>query len=292
MIRLSIPLRQALARLTMPVLVIGAFGLMFLGKADGLLAERARISLADVLVPIDSALSGPATALRRTLGGIAGLVDLAAENARLKREVADLSRWRAMALALADEDLRLRAELHYMPAPTPPFVTVPIVTDGGGVFARSALVALAPGVRTVPDAVALDADGLVGRVVSVGTRAALVLLITDINSRIPVRLGRSHDRALMVGTNGPDPRLIYWSQGNPPLEGERIETSGAGGVFPAGLPVGVVHIAGPREFEVVPAAHLGRLEIVRLFDYRDSGLLALRRLPPRPFAPPPRRTGL
>ncbi|MGC8469422.1 MAG: rod shape-determining protein MreC, partial [Acetobacteraceae bacterium] len=113
----------------------------------------------------------------------------------------------------------------------------------------------------------LDGSGLVGRVTGVGQRSASILLITDINSRIPVTLARGHARALMVGSNGPDPRLIYWPEGSLPAEGERVVTSGVGGVFPPGLPVGRVHLGPGGTVRVVPAAHLGRLEMVRLFDY-------------------------
>ncbi len=63
-IRLSIPVRQALAKLTLPVLIAAAFGLMLLGKADALLAERARMALADALAPIFGILAEPLASAR------------------------------------------------------------------------------------------------------------------------------------------------------------------------------------------------------------------------------------
>ena len=61
MIHLSIPVRQALAKLTLPVLIVAAFGLMLVGKADTLLAERARMALADALAPIMAVIAQPAS---------------------------------------------------------------------------------------------------------------------------------------------------------------------------------------------------------------------------------------
>ncbi len=267
MIRLSIPVRQALARLTLPVFIACAFALMVVGKADQLLAVRARSALGDALVPIYAVLARPAAAVRGYLADAYGLLDLARENARLRALNARLERWRAVALALDAENARLKAALHWIPTPTPPFVTARIVADAGGVYARSAMVATPPGAPVAQGAVALDGSGLVGRVTGVGQRSASILLITDINSRIPVTLARGHARALMVGSNGPDPRLIYWPEGSLPAEGERVVTSGIGGVFPPGLPVGRVHRGPGGTVRVVPAAHLGRLEMVRLFDY-------------------------
>ncbi len=64
MIRLSITARQALAKLTLPVLIAAAFGLMLLGKADAVLAERARIGLGDVLAPLYGIMAGPIAEMR------------------------------------------------------------------------------------------------------------------------------------------------------------------------------------------------------------------------------------
>ena len=106
-----------------------------------------------------------------------------------------------------------------------------------------------------------------GRVTEVGARSARVLLITDLNSRIPVTLEGSRARAMLVGTNGPRPRLLYWPEGTPPAEGERVVTSAEANAFPAGLPVGTVRYTANHVPEVVPAARLDQLEIGRLFDY-------------------------
>ena len=79
-----------------------------------------------------------------------------------------------------------------MPSPTPQFYTGDVVADLGGVYARSVLVVL-PATTQDPGslvgAVAMDGRGVAGRVVEAGSRSARVLLITDLNSRIPVALG-------------------------------------------------------------------------------------------------------
>ena len=122
--------------------------------------------------------------------------------------------------------------------------------------------------------IALDDRGLVGRVMEVGMRSARVLLLTDINSRIPVVMEQSRARAMLVGTNGPRPRLLHWPEGVQPAEGERIVTSAEANAFPAGLPVGTVRFTASNVPEVQPEARLDRLEVVRLFDYGLRGVLA------------------
>ena len=267
MIRLSIQARQALARLTLPVLIVASFGLMLLGKADVLLADRARVMVSDVLSPIYVLLAEPLGAARGMVTGVGDLWSLHAENARLREENERLRRWQSIALALDSENERLKANLRWIPDPDASFVTARVVADAGGVYARAALLALGPNHGIRKGGIALDERGLAGRVTEVGTRTARVLLITDLNSRIPVVMEDSRARAILVGTNGPRPRLLYWPEGVMPREGERIVTSAEANAFPANLPVGTVRYNAGGVPEVEPEALLGRLEILRVFDY-------------------------
>jgi len=273
LIRLSIPARQALAKLTLPVLIVAAFGLMLLGKADAVLAERARMGLADALAPIYAVLAGPLSRVRGTLADADDLVAIRAENARLRDENERLRRWQSVALALDAENQRLKGNLNWVPDPAPSYVTARVVNEAGGVYARAVLLSLGPNHGITKGEIALDERGLVGRVTEVGARTARVLLITDLNSRIPVTLENSRARAILVGTNGDRPRLLYWSEGTPPAEGERVVTSAEANVFPANLPVGIVHYSATNAPEVEPAARLDRLEIVRIFDYGNRGIV-------------------
>jgi rod shape-determining protein MreC len=79
---------------------------------------------------------------------------------------------------------------------------------------------------------------------------------------------------MLIGTNGPRPRLMHWPEGMMPAEGERIVTSTEANAFPAGLPVGTVHYTASNVPEVETAARLDRLEIIRLFDYGLRGVVA------------------
>lgn len=274
MIRLSIPVRQALAKLTLPVLIAAAFGLMLLGKADALLAERARMALADALAPIFGVLAQPMASFHAGVNNTRELFSVFTENARLREENERLRRWQAVALSLDAENATLKANLRWVPEPTPSYITARVVADAGGVYARAVLLSLGPNHGISKGQIALDDRGLVGRVTEIGSRSARVLLLSDMNSRIPVILEKSRARAMLIGTNGPRPRLMHWPEGMMPAEGERIITSTEANAFPAGLPVGTVHYSASNVPEVETAARLDRLEIIRLFDYGLRGVLA------------------
>jgi rod shape-determining protein MreC len=284
-IRLSVPLRQALARLSLPLLIAAAFGTMLLGKADTLLAERARMLLADVLTPVWAAVQQPVSAIRGAVRDAETLLTLGQENVRLREENARLHRWQAAALALEAENALLRRQLAFVPDNAPGFTTARVVADGGGTYARAVLLAAGPNHSVRRGQVALDERGLAGRVTEVGTRSARVVLATDMNSRIPIILEGSRARAMMVGTNNARPRLQYWPAGTTPEEGDRVVTSAEAGAFPAGLPVGVVRWSAAGAAEVELFARLDRLDILRLFDYGLGGVVA-----PEPAATAPGTT--
>jgi len=115
---------------------------------------------------------------------------------------------------------------------------------------------------------AVAGEGLVGRVSEVGSRTARVLLVTDLNSRVPVIVQGSQQRALLTGDNSERPCLRYLDAGAGIEVGDRVVTSGQGGVFPPGLPVGIVASLDGEAPRVELYVELSRLEYLRIVDYR------------------------
>jgi rod shape-determining protein MreC len=96
----------------------------------------------------------------------------------------------------------------------------------------------------------ITADGVVGRISDVGgfsTTAARVMPLTDLSSRIPVEIESTQEHGVIAGQNSPELRLIHLEKRakvNVKV-GDRLVTSGYGGIFPRGVPVAVVtHVAG------------------------------------------------
>lgn len=267
MLRLSIPVRQALSRLTLPVMLLMSLGLILAGRADRRLGAMMRTGLDDALAPLYRAAAAPVGAVEQDQGAIGAWFRLHAENRTLTAQNHALKRWRAVALALAAQNAALKSQLHFVPTPTPNFFAARVIADLGGLYARSVLVTIPHDARHIVNAIAMDGSGVVGRVVQSGARSARVLLITDLNSRVPVAIGKHGARAIMAGANDGTPRLEYWATGNPPRPGAIVLTSAVGGVFPYGLPVGIVRYRGRNEPVVQPFAGLARLRMLRLFDY-------------------------
>jgi len=265
--------RQFVQRFASVALVILAFVAMLVGKADTVLVERARSVVADLMAPVVRALSQPAGALSEVADNIRDLANLRAENARLRDENAQLLRWRDVARQFEAENREFRSLLDYRPPPEATSFSVRVVGDSGGAFAHSLLIAAGSRDTVRKGMAVLSGEGMVGRVVQVGHRASRVLLITDINSRIPVVLETTRTRAILAGNNTDKPRLIFVPAGARVSPGDRVVTSGHSGALPPGLPVGVISSVEDQVIRVQPFMDRERLELVRVVDYGLNGIL-------------------
>jgi rod shape-determining protein MreC len=265
--RLAVPLKALVQRFAVLFLVLTAFALMLLSKAETVVVDRAAATISDIAAPIMDVLSRPAASLNDAIAAARNLAYLRTENQRLKRENARLRTWQEAAQRLAVRDRALQALLDFKPDPQSRYVSARVVGDSGGAFVRSMLLNAGKRDGVAKGQAVVTGDGLVGRIVSAGQWSSRVLLITDINSRVPVIVESARDRAILAGDNTNLPKLAFLP-GNTVLKpGDRVVTSGDGGVFPPGLPVGRVASVGDGGIRVQPFVRLDSLEFVRTVDY-------------------------
>lgn len=271
--RLTTPIKAWAQRFAFLFLVVGAFALMLLGKADTLLVERIRTAVGDAAAPILEFIARPIDSISGAVEGIGELADLRARNVSLERENERLRHWQTVARRLEAENTALRSLTDMAPDPRLRFVTARVVGDQGGAFARSVLVNAGNRDGVAKGQAAITSEGLAGRVAEVGVRSARVLLVTDINSRIPVLVGEGRDRAILAGDNTNQPRLRYLAPGTEIRPGDHVVTSGHGAIFPPGLPIGVVTQASETTMRVQPFVDWAHMEFLRLADYELPGTL-------------------
>ena len=267
MVRLSPARRAMLQRITLPLLIVVSAVMIILGKTDQVVFEPLRKSAMDVAAPVLGLLSRPAAVLDTALDRARGFVAAYQENARLITENERLLHWQQAALNLASENTQLRSLLRLSPAPAFSYVTARVVAASGGAYVRNLMIDAGSESGVGRGQAAITGDGLVGRVTEAGSRAARILLVTDLNSRVPVIIEGSRRRAVLAGDNSDRPALRYVEAGPGIKIGDRIMTSGEGGVFPRGLPVGVVVAFDGELARVEPYTDLSRVEYVKVVDY-------------------------
>lgn len=106
--------------------------------------------------------------------------------------------------------------------------------------------------------------GIIGRVIAVGKRSSRILLLTDLNSHLPVVVGRQRGRAIMTGDNTPQPILEFFDKDDKFENGDNVVTSGDRGVLPMGLRVGKVVIGDDDALRVRLHQDFARIDFVRI----------------------------
>jgi rod shape-determining protein MreC len=113
----------------------------------------------------------------------------------------------------------------------------------------------------------IDSTGVVGQVVHTSFSSANVMLITDPSHAIPVQINRNNLRTIAVGSGHSDRlNLPYLPQNSDVKMGDLLTTSGLGGVFPEGYPVGIVtniSQSNSQPFPIITAKPLANLESSR-----------------------------
>ena len=258
------PLRRLFLALTCVVLV----ALLLLWRIDNPRAESLRAAIVDRVVPNLEWALGPVTWAGRLVEDFEGYARVYDQNQDLRRELRQMRAWREAAIQLEQENARLLDLNKVRLSPDLTYVTGVVRTDSGSPFRRSVLLNIGSEDGIRDGWAAMDGLGLVGRISGVGARTARVLLLTDGNSRIPVTIQPSGKRAILAGDTTARPVLDFVEAPDDVQAGDRIVTSGDGGVFPPDLAVGQVERGADGRLRVRLSADTSRLEFLRVLRSR------------------------
>ena len=132
------------------------------------------------------------------------------------------------------------------------------VSEVNGPFVRSALINAGTNKGIQKGHPVMTVHGLYGHVLRSGPYSARVLQLGDLNSRISVMSARSEARAILSGDNSDLPLLAFIEDSADWREGDKVLSSGDGGVLPQGLPIGEVKSNAAGQF-VVALGTTGKL---------------------------------
>ncbi|MEQ8365551.1 MAG: rod shape-determining protein MreC [Roseicyclus sp.] len=251
-------------RLLLTVLVLCLIALVLVWRIDNPRVERMRAAVIDRVVPNMEWAMAPITGLARMVDDFQSYARLFEQNQELRRELQQMRAWREAALQLEQENARLLDLNRVQLDPELTFVTGIVMADAGGPFRRSVLINVGARDGILDGWATMDGLGVVGRVSGVGERTSRVLLLTDSNSRIPVTILPSGQQALLMGDNTQAPILEFIEDVEDVSAGDRVVTSGDGGLFPPGLLVGQIVQTTDRRLRARLAADLARLNFLRV----------------------------
>lgn len=263
----------------LPLLFFLSMALIALSRLDHPAVRELRAEAEAFVAPALGAAMVPLEPARRLLRQIQSSYDGFAEVEQLRGEVQRLKQWESRAHALERRMTELAALANALPENRTDYRTVRVIATSSGAFVNSALLegGTDSGIRVGQPV--MSASGLVGRIVEVGRRTSRVLLLTDVNSRIPVIVGGTQMRAILAGDNTEAPRLLMLQQGAVVEDRQDVLTTGVGGMFPRGIRVGLTSTAGAVPRVTLDAA-LGELEYVSVLMFENPGTVLSRELRP------------
>ena len=218
-------------RLGLSVAIAAALGLLLMQTAPG---------IRDWFNPVRS-IASDRLATNARPGIISRILGSGEKNARiaeLEAEVRELERWRAAAISMAERLETYEQILNVMGEPPVSGITARVAAETDGPFAETYLANAGRAQGVGESAIAVNEGGLVGRVILLGERSARILLVTDFNSRVPIMGEQSGLRGILYGGRDGLGVVTDVPERDAFIAGERILTSGEGGVFPRGLVAG------------------------------------------------------
>jgi len=273
---IAIPLRSAVAQISVGLLLLSALVLMFVARTHADVFSGLRMSLTRMADPVLIAAQEPVEMVESWFGNLQTVAVMQMENKALREELANLRQWHAEAVRLDAENRSLRALLQMKQPHEITSTGGAVLADNGTSFGHSVIVSVPEDFKLRRGLVAMTGDGMVGRTVDVapGTGMARVLLLDDPVSRVPVMLESTKARAILAGQSNGALLLEHLPGEAAPLVGERILTAGDDGVLPSGLPLArITRIDGDRIW-AAPIAPLNRLDWLRLVDFGTINTLA------------------
>lgn len=293
---LRVPLAWT-AGVALVVAIIVAVGLLMSDRRETFRSEAYGVTrqVGDaVAAPVTGFLATPGRWIGDGVNSVRGYFFAVSENKRLKAELAEAAEWKNAALALRDTNNRYKALLGLKTDPPIPMVAARTVSEARGPFSNTRLANAGREKGIITGNPVMSENGLIGRVIGVTDGASRILLLTDIASRTPVMIERTNARAILTGDGGPNPRLEYLRGQEPVKPGDRLVTSGDGGVLPRGLPVGLAVKGLDGRWRAVLASDAAPVDFVRILLFQDFSQLTaaaaaeLNKMPvPPPASPMP-----
>ena len=233
--------RRGNAQLPLAIVAALAVALILIGKAQSQLFDRARAHVTDFLAPALEIVRTPLADLNRAMGSIGEIFAVYQQNLQLKEENARLRQWRNTAIVLQDRVRRYQLLLHAIPDPELSSVMARVIGRASHPFLETMILDAGRAQGVKPGQAVIDARGMIGRIFITGDHTAWVILLTDLNSRIPVTIEPGNIQAIMGGDNSPAPSIEIVSQNATLKPGDQVVSSGDGSLLPPGLPIGTIY---------------------------------------------------
>ena len=256
--------------------IVASIALLIFGRSQTQLIEQTRAQIFATFIPVITIVDIPREATSGFSDWIRNIAIVYSDNEFLREENAELKRQLAAATELEIDNLRLKNLLNIKDGTVSTITASRIVADSNSPFFKSMLINSGTSEGVSKGHAVVNEEGVIGRTINVARNSSRVLLLNDINSRIPVKFSESGVNVILAGNNSALLNINFMPADERVSVGDKVLTSGMGGVFPPDLPVGEVsEITALGEIRVKPSVNLDRLNYVSVVEYEIAAFPVL-----------------
>ena len=258
-------------------LLVVTFLILFIGKADLNIVNRVSIVISDLSSPVISSISNQTKIIGNSFNYLKNTASIRDENKYLLTENIRLKKFEILSKIYENENILLKNQLNLIPQNYNNFITVKAINAPGNIFSHSLLLNAGRKDGVQKGNAVLFNGVFIGQIIRVGENSSRILLISDVNSMIPVVVSNNRIPSILTGENLILPSLNFLPNNVKLKEGSVVQTSGHGGLLPSGLPIGTVVKNASERYFVKPSIDLNLIDYVQILLWQANGINLQRR---------------
>ena len=235
-------------RFSLFVLVLLSILFIFLETINAKPLNYIRSFIKDTIYRASLVVSSPLNGIQYLVSEVGDHINLYENYNKIKKENTKLKNIISESSYLTLENNQLRKLIDEQVESSSNLVSSRVMLDKQSPYLNSFIINSGSNRKIKNGMAVLHGKNFVGRIVDVNFFSSRVLLITDLNSKIPVLVEPSGHHAILSGRGKSEPTLEYLPKNHEVQSGNRVYTSGKEGIFNPGIPIGEVKMNNEKIF--------------------------------------------
>ena len=257
-------------RFSLIVLLFFSVSILVLGKFDFKGVNVLKSGLNEIVYRASFIISAPENFIKNTYNLTISHINLYNDHKKLKKDYKDLKAETLKNNFIISENIMLKSKIEDI-VDISSEILAKVLVDKQSPFLKSVIVNRGSKDKIKLGMAVLDGKFLIGKVVEVNYLTSRVLLLSDLNSKVPITVEPNSIQSILTGTGEQFGKLQYTQIENFNLEnGHQIYTSGSGGIFKSGIPIGEINIIDDsKESYVSFHSNFSQLRLVKIVLYEN-----------------------
>ncbi len=257
-------------RFSLIVLLFFSVSILVLGKFNFKGVNALKLGLNEIVYRASFIISAPENFIQNTYNLTISHINLYNDHKKLKKDYKDLKAETLKNNFIKSENIMLKSKIEDI-VDVSSEILAKVLVDKQSPFLKSVIVNRGSKDKIKLGMAVLDGKFLIGKVVEVNYLTSRVLLLSDLNSKVPITVEPNSIQSILTGTGEQFGKLQYTQIENFNLEnGHQIYTSGSGGIFKSGIPIGEISIIDDsKESYVSFHSNFSQLRLVKIVLYEN-----------------------